>query len=77
VHWQQKAQSLNFKSKTHEAQLEDPKAKKAEEGHLGEGEVTKSTSGMKSGKPSQNGKEELRKAQNQKNSQNSPWNKLP
>jgi hypothetical protein len=27
VHWQQKAQGLNFKSKTHEAQLEDQKAK--------------------------------------------------
>jgi hypothetical protein len=25
--WQQKAQNLNFESKTHEAELEDPKAK--------------------------------------------------
>jgi hypothetical protein len=37
---------LNFESKTHESQLEYPKAK---EGHL-EGEAAKPTSGMKSGK---------------------------
>jgi hypothetical protein len=36
-----KAQSLNFKSKTHEAQLEDQKPKKAQEDHLEEGENRK------------------------------------
>jgi hypothetical protein len=53
---------LNFKSRTHEAQLEDLKAKeKAEECHLEEGEATKPTSGTKSGKT----KERVKKTQNQ------------
>jgi hypothetical protein len=64
-HWQQKAQSLNFKYKTHEAQLEDQNPIKAQEGHLKEGKPAKSTKGTKSDKPSQNDKEKLRKTQNQ------------
>jgi hypothetical protein len=56
-----KAQSLNFESKTHEAQLEDQKPRKAQEGHLEEGKTTKPANGMKSGKIKQNGIEELRK----------------
>jgi hypothetical protein len=40
--------------------------RKAQEGHLEEGKSAKLIKGMKSGKPSQNGKEELRKAQKHK-----------
>jgi hypothetical protein len=40
----------------HEAQLEDQKAKKAKEDHLVQGKAVRPTKGMKSGKPSQNGK---------------------
>jgi hypothetical protein len=50
----------------HEAQLEDQRSRKAQEGHLEEGKPARPTKGMKSGKPSQNGKEELRKAQKHK-----------
>jgi hypothetical protein len=44
----------------HEAQ------RKAQEGHLEEGKAARPTKGMKSCKSSQNGKEELRKAQKHK-----------
>jgi hypothetical protein len=35
-----------------EAQLEDQKPRKAQEGHLGEGKIAKPTKGTKSNKPS-------------------------
>jgi hypothetical protein len=41
---------LNFEFKTHEAQLEDQKPKKTQEGHLEEEKITKPTNGTKSGK---------------------------
>jgi hypothetical protein len=44
---------------------------KTQEGHLEEGKTQRPTKIMKSGKVMQNGREELRKAQNQK-TQNSP-----
>jgi hypothetical protein len=55
---------LNLRS--HEAQLEDQKPRKAQEGHLVEGKAARPIKGMKRGKPSQNGKEEIRKVQKQK-----------
>jgi hypothetical protein len=36
--------------RSHDAQLEDQKAKKAQEGHLEEGKTQKPTKGTKSGK---------------------------
>jgi hypothetical protein len=45
--------------------------RKAQEGHLGEGKPQKPANGMKSGNAKQNGKEELRKAQNQHKSSKS------
>jgi hypothetical protein len=47
-------------TRPHEAQLED---EKAQEGHVEEGTATRPTKGTKNGKSSQNGKEELRRAQ--------------
>jgi hypothetical protein len=38
--------------KPHGAQLEDQKPRKAQEGHIEEGKITKPANGMKSGKPS-------------------------
>jgi hypothetical protein len=55
----------------HEAQLEDQKPRKAQEGYLEKEKATRPTKGTKSSKPSQNSKEELEKAQNH-NTQNSP-----
>jgi hypothetical protein len=43
---------LNFESRTHEAQLEDQKPRKAQKDHLEEGQTTMPANGMKSGKPS-------------------------
>jgi hypothetical protein len=43
-------------SRPHEAQLEDQKPKKAQEGHLGEEKTTKPTNGKKSGKPKEKAK---------------------
>jgi hypothetical protein len=40
--------------------------RKAQEGHIKERKSARPTKCMKNGKPSQNGKEELRKAQKQK-----------
>jgi hypothetical protein len=67
-----KAQSLKFESKTHEAQLEDQKPKKAQEGHLEEGKTAKASKRHEKQHTKQKGKEELRKAQKHKKSQNSP-----
>jgi hypothetical protein len=44
------------------------KGKASQEGHLEEGKAARPTKGMKSDKPSQNGKEELRYLKNTKNS---------
>jgi hypothetical protein len=66
VCWQQKAQSLNFESKAYETQLEDQRPRKSSRRSSRWRKIAKPTKGMKSGKPSQNGKEELRKAQNYK-----------
>jgi hypothetical protein len=52
VHWQQKAQSLNFKSKTHETQLEDQKPKKSWRRSSRRRKNRKARSGTKSSKPS-------------------------
>jgi hypothetical protein len=49
--------------KPHEAQLEDSKS---QEGDLIQGKAARPTKCTKSGKPSQNGKKELRKAKAQK-----------
>jgi hypothetical protein len=62
-----------------EVQIRDPmkhnqktkSQQKAQEGHLEEGKTQRPTKVMKSGKAMQNGREDLRKAQNQK-TQNSP-----
>jgi hypothetical protein len=52
VHWQQKAQSLKFESKTPWSTTRRPKSqRKAQEGHLEEGKTTKPTKDTKSGKP--------------------------
>jgi hypothetical protein len=48
-----------------EAQLEDQKPRKAQEGHLGEGKNRKTNKRHKKRENKQNGKEELKKAQNQ------------
>jgi hypothetical protein len=50
----------------HEAQLEDQRLRKAQEGHLEEGKATRPTKRTESGKPSQNSKEEQRKAKKHK-----------
>jgi hypothetical protein len=52
---------LNFESKTHEAQLEDQKLKKAHEGHLEEGKTVKPANDLKSGNPSKRVKKSLKK----------------
>jgi hypothetical protein len=49
--------------KPHEAQLEDQKPRKAQEGHLEEGKTARPTEAQKR-QTKQNGKVELRKAQN-------------
>jgi hypothetical protein len=74
-----KAQSLKFEYKTPWNTTRRPKkARKAQESHLEEGKPQKTANDMKSGKASQNGKEELRKAQTKVKAQNqhSPWNQL-
>jgi hypothetical protein len=69
-----KAQSLKFESKTPwSTAIRPKKSRKAQEDHLEEGNPQKPANGTKSGKVKKNGKEELRKAQNQ----HSPWNHLP
>jgi hypothetical protein len=70
----------------HEAQLEDQKPRKAQEGHIEEEKAAKPTKDMKSGNLSQNVKEELRKAKEElriaqeykrlTKLKNSPWMKL-
>jgi hypothetical protein len=55
----------------HEAQLEDPKSQKAQEGHLEERKPQMPTKIKKSGKAKQNGKKELRNAQKSKKSSKS------
>jgi hypothetical protein len=58
-----KAQSLKFESKTPWSTTRRPKKpRKAQEGHLEDGEPQKLANGTKSGKAKQNGKKELRKA---------------
>jgi hypothetical protein len=63
----------------HEAQLEDPKnqKKKAQECHLVEAKAAIPTKGTKNGKPSQNDKEEPRKAQKHKKLIKLLLNQLP
>jgi hypothetical protein len=52
VYWQQKEQSLKFKSKTPwSIARRSKKWRKAQEGHLEEEKATKPTNGMKIGKP--------------------------
>jgi hypothetical protein len=46
--------------RTHEAQLEDQRPRKAQEGHLEEGKAARPAKDTKSGKPSQNGKQEIK-----------------
>jgi hypothetical protein len=48
--------------------------RKAQEGHLEEGKAARPTKDMKSGKSSQNGKEELRKTQSQNKTSNKSSN---
>jgi hypothetical protein len=57
----------------HEAQLEDPKSQEKLKKviHLEEGKPQKPANGTRSGKAKQNGKEELRKVQNQNKSSKS------
>jgi hypothetical protein len=69
-----KAQSLNFKSKTHEAQLEDQKPMKSSRRSSRRRKTRKASKWHEEQQTKQNGKEELRKAQNYINSKNS---KLP
>jgi hypothetical protein len=45
---------LNFEPRPHEAQLEDQKQKKAQEGHLEVEKITRPTKGTKSSKPKKN-----------------------
>jgi hypothetical protein len=67
VHWQQKAHSLKFESKTQWGTARRPKSwRKAQEGHLEEVKPQKPANGKNSGKVKQHDKEELRKAQNKK-----------
>jgi hypothetical protein len=62
-----KAQSLKFESKTPGSTARRPKKpRRAQEGHLEEGQPQKPTKGKKSGKAKQDGEEELRKAQKSK-----------
>jgi hypothetical protein len=62
-----KAQSLKFESKIPLSTARRPKkSRKAQEGHLKEGRPHKPTTGKKSGKAKQSGKEELKKAQKSK-----------
>jgi hypothetical protein len=66
-----KAQSLKFESKTPRSTARRPKKPiKAKEGHLEERKSQNPANGTKSGKAKQNGKEELRKAQNKAKTQN-------
>jgi hypothetical protein len=62
---------LNFESKTHEAQLEDQKPKKSSRMSPRRRKNYKASKCHEKRQTKQNGKE-LRKAQNHKNSQNSP-----
>jgi hypothetical protein len=67
VHWQHKSTKFEFHIQDIWSTARRPKAKKkTQEGHL-EGKIAKPANGAKSGKPRKNGKEELRKAQNQEN----------
>jgi hypothetical protein len=69
-----KAQSLKFESKTHEAQLEDQNLKESSRMSSSRRNNCKASKWHEKRQIKQNGKEELIKAQNHKNSQNS---KLP
>jgi hypothetical protein len=60
----QKAQSLNFESKTHEAQLEDQKPKKSSRRSFRRRKNCKASKWHEKRQIKQNSKEELRKAQN-------------
>jgi hypothetical protein len=51
---------LNFEPRPHEAQLENQKQRKAQEGHLEAEKITRPTKGTKSSKPKKNGKEKIR-----------------
>jgi hypothetical protein len=52
----------NSNPRSHKALLEDQRPRKAQECHVQEGKAARPTKVTKSGKPSQNDKEELRKA---------------
>jgi hypothetical protein len=68
-----KAQSLNFESKTYEAQLEEQNTEKAQKGHLKEGNTAKPTNGAKSDNP----RKEQGKAQKQNKTSNKSSNSKP
>jgi hypothetical protein len=72
-----KAQSLNFESQTHEAQLEDQNPRKRSRRSSRGRKNRKVSKWHKKWQTEQNGKEEVRKAQNYKNSQNSLRNNSP
>jgi hypothetical protein len=58
---------LKFESKTAwSIARRSKKPRKAQKGYLVQGKAARPTKGMKSGKPSQNGKKELRKTQKHK-----------
>jgi GTPase SAR1 family protein len=56
---------MNFKSKTHEAQLEDQKAKKSSRRSSKRRKYCKASKRREKRQTKQNGKEDLRKAQNE------------
>jgi hypothetical protein len=64
VHWQQKAQSLNFESKTHEAQLQEQKSKESLRRSSRRRKHRKASKRHEKRQIKQKGKEELRKAHN-------------
>jgi hypothetical protein len=63
---------LNFKSKTHEAQLEGQKPKKNSRRSSRRKKNRKASKRHENGQTKQNGKENLIKAQNSTQTQNSP-----
>jgi hypothetical protein len=71
-----KAQSLNFKSKTHKAQLEDQKAKKSSRRSTRRRKNYKASKWSKKRQTQQNGKEELRKSSKSQKLTKLPLNKL-
>jgi hypothetical protein len=58
-------QNLNFKSKTHEAQLDDQKPRKSSKRSSRRRKNHKASKSQETRQTKQNGKEELRKAPNQ------------